>query len=159
MGSATLAQLPAEAPVADNLSPGHMDPLTVLSLVSSIVQLIEAAKKVNDILQTFKDGDKELVALREDIAAFMEALRGFDRILRSRHTIHRVSSPVLEDVLRNSIDIVTELRDRLVQLSSSSLSAVRRAKWVQHKSNLKKLHGRIREKIAMLHTFLSITQA
>ncbi|RYP13978.1 hypothetical protein DL765_006644 [Monosporascus sp. GIB2] len=136
-----------------------MDPITVLGLVSSIVQLIEAASKVSVILRTFKDGDKELAALRDDIAAFIEALRGFDRILRSRHTIHRVSSPVLEDVLRNSIEIVIELRDRLLQLSSSSLSAVRRAKWVQHKSALKQLHGKIREKIAMLHTFLSITQA
>jgi hypothetical protein len=136
-----------------------MDPITIIGLVSSIVQLIETANKVNDILQTFKDGDKELAALRDDIAAFMEALCGFDRILRSRHTIHRVSSPVLEDVLRNSMEIVIELKDRLLQLSSSSLSAVRRAKWVQHKSALKKLHGKIREKITMLHTFLSITQA
>lgn len=136
-----------------------MDPITVLGLVTSIIQLIETANKVNDILRTFKDGDKELAALRDDIVAFTEALRGFDRILRSRHTIHRVSSPVLEDVLRNSMEIVVKLRDRLLQLSSSNLSAVRRAKWVQHKSDLKKLHGKIKEKIAMLHTFLSITQA
>ena len=136
-----------------------MDPITVLGLASSIVQIIEAAHKVNDILQTFKDGDKELAALRDDIAAFMEALRGFDRILRSRHTTDRVSRPVLEDVLRNTMDIMIDLRDRLLQLSSSNLSAVRRAKWVQHKSALRKLHGNIREKIAMLHTFLSITQA
>ena len=136
-----------------------MDPVTVTGLVSSIVQLIEAAKKVNDIFQTFKDRDKELSALRDDIAAFIEALCGFDRILRSRNTIHRVSSPALEDVLRNSMEIVIELRDWLLQLSTSTLSAVRRAKWVQHKSALKKLHGKVREKIAMLHTFLSITQA
>ncbi|KAI0506443.1 ankyrin repeat-containing domain protein [Xylaria bambusicola] len=136
-----------------------MDPVTVIGLVSSIVQLIEAANKVKDILEAFRDGDKELIALRNDVAAFMEALCGFDRILRSRHTIHRVSSPVLEDVLRNSMEIVLELRDRLLQLSSSSLSPVRRAKWVQHKSALKRLHGKVREKIAMLHTFLSITQA
>ncbi|KAL1864293.1 hypothetical protein VTK73DRAFT_5967 [Phialemonium thermophilum] len=136
-----------------------MDPITVLGLVSSIVQLVEAANKVNDILRTFRDGDKELAALRDDIVAFVEALRGFDRVLRSRHTIHRVSSPVLEDVLKNSEQVVHELRDRLLQLSTSSLSAVRRARWVQHKSAVKKLHGNIREKMAMLHTFLSITQA
>ena len=136
-----------------------MDPITVIGLASSIVQLIEAANKVYDILRAFKDGDKEFSALRDDIAAFTEALRGFDRVLRSRHTIHRVSGPVLEDVLRNSMKIIIELGDRLAQLSSSSLSAVRKAKWVQHRSALKKLQGSVREKIAMLHTFLSITQA
>lgn len=136
-----------------------MDPLSIIGFVASVSQLIEAANKVNDILRTFKDGDKELAALRNDIAAFVEALRGFDRILRSRHTIHRVSGPVLEDVLRNSMNIVIELRDRLLQLSSSSSSVLRRAKWVQHKSAVKRSHDKIREKIAMLHTFLSITQA
>lgn len=136
-----------------------MDPLSIMGFVASVVQLIEAANKVNDILRTFKDGDKELAVLRDDIDAFVEALRGFDRILRSRHTIHRVSSPVLEDMLKSSTSIVVELGDRLLQLSSSTSSVVRRAKWVQHKSALKKSHDKIREKIAMLHTFLSITQA
>lgn len=136
-----------------------MDPLSLIAFVASVGQLIEAGNKVNDILRNFKDGDKELAALREDIAAFVEALRGFDRILRSRHTIHRVSGPVLEDVLKNSKNILVELNDRLTQLSSSSSSVVRKAKWVQHKSALKKSHDKIREKIAMLHTFLSITQA
>lgn len=136
-----------------------MDPISIIGLVASISQLIEAANKANDIVRTFKEGEKELAALRDDIAAFVEALGGFDRILRSRVTIHRVSGPVLEDVLRNSMNIIIELRDRLLQLSSSNSSVVRRAKWVQHKSALKKSHDKIREKIAMLHTFLSITQA
>ncbi|KAH7310865.1 ankyrin repeat protein [Stachybotrys elegans] len=136
-----------------------MDPITIIGLASSIYQLIEAANKVKSILQSFKDGDKELATLQGDIAAFIEALCGFDRILRSRHTIHRVSSSVLEDMLRSSLDNIIDLRNRLLQLTSSSLSAVRRAKWVQHKPVLKKLHSKIREKIAMLHTFLSITQA
>lgn len=136
-----------------------MDPISIIGFVASITQLIEAVNKVNDILRAFKEGDKELAALRDDIAGFLEALRGFDRVLRSRYTIHRVSGPVLENVLGSSMKIITELRDRLLQFSSSSSSVLRRAKWVQHKSALKKSHDKIREKIAMLHTFLSITQA
>lgn len=56
-----------------------MDPIAIVSLVSSIAQLIDIANKVNDILRAFKDGDKELAVLRDDIAAFTESLHGFNR--------------------------------------------------------------------------------
>ena len=136
-----------------------MDPVTVIGLVSSITQLVEVAQKVTILIQTFRNGNKELATLGQDVVAFTEALVGFERVLRSRHTLHRVSGAVLEDVLRSSTEIVTELRARMMQLSASNISAVRRAKWVQHKTSINKLHGSIREKMAMLNTFLSITQA
>lgn len=136
-----------------------MDPVTIIGLAAAIVQLVESTKKVIDVIKSFKEGDKELAALAHDLSAFNEALISFDRILRSKHTLHRVSGPVIEDMLGHANDLVKELEAQIIQIGSSSISAIRRAKWVQHKSSINKLHGRIREKNTMLHTFLSIAHA
>ncbi|RYP44901.1 hypothetical protein DL769_011491 [Monosporascus sp. CRB-8-3] len=136
-----------------------MEPITIIGLTASVVQLVNTAKQVLDVIKSFKDGDKELVALSHDLSVFTEALISFDRILRSKHTLHRVSGPVLEDMLGHSNELVQELETHITQIGSSSLSTIRRAKWVQHKSSINKLHAKLKEKNVMLHTFLSITHA
>ncbi|KAI1748630.1 ankyrin repeat protein [Xylaria castorea] len=136
-----------------------MDPITIIGLAASVVQLVDAAKKVLHVIRSFKDGDKELTALAHDLSAFTEALISFDRILRSKHTLHRVSGPVLEDMLGHSKELVQELETHITRVGSSSLSTIRRAKWVQYKSSINKLHTKLKEKNVMLHTFLSIAHA
>ncbi|KAI0531921.1 ankyrin [Xylaria digitata] len=136
-----------------------MDPITIIGLAASVVQLVHSAKKVLDVIENFKDGDKELAALAHDLAVFTEALISFDRILRSKHTLHRVSGPVLEDILKHSRELIQQLETYVTQVGSSSLATLRRARWVQHKSSINKLHGKIKEKNTMLHTFLSIAHA
>ncbi|CAG9946813.1 unnamed protein product, partial [Clonostachys rosea f. rosea IK726] len=136
-----------------------MDPITLIGLAASVVQLIDASKKVIGLIKTFKDGDRDLSSLAQDIFAFTEALIGFDRILRSKYTLHRISGPTIENLLNHAQELVQELETRLIQIGSSNLSAVRRAKWVQHKSSVTKLHEKIKEKNVMLHTFISISHA
>lgn len=136
-----------------------MDPITIIGLAASVVQLVNAAKKVLSVIKSFKDSEKELAALAHDLTIFTEALISFDRILRNKHTLHRVSGPVIEVLLSHSHKLLEELETYISQIGSSSLSTIRRAKWVQHKSSVRKIHDKIKEKNAMLHTFLTITHA
>ncbi|KAI1375398.1 ankyrin repeat protein [Hypoxylon crocopeplum] len=136
-----------------------MEPVTIIGLIVSVVELLKTTKSVVKVIHNFKNGDKDLSTLSNDISAFTEALIGFDRILRSRRTIHRISGPVIENVLRHSTELIQDLEARLLQLSKSEFSTVRRAKWVRHKSSIAKLHTQLKEQNAMLHTFLAITQA
>ncbi|KAL7625834.1 hypothetical protein AAE478_005057 [Parahypoxylon ruwenzoriense] len=136
-----------------------MDPVTVIGLIAAVVELVRATKSVIEVIKTVKDGDRDLSTLSHDVSMFTEALVGFDRVLRGRRTIHRISGPVIGDLLKHSTGIVEDLRTRLGQISNSGHSAVRRARWTQHKSSIKKLHRQLKEQNAMLHTFLSITHA
>ncbi|XXH00572.1 hypothetical protein Hte_006920 [Hypoxylon texense] len=136
-----------------------MDPVTIIGLAASVIQLVNTTKKLYDVIKSFKDGDKELTELANDLSIFTEALISFDRILRSKHTLHRVSGPVVKDMLGHSTRLVQELETHITQIGSSSSAALRRAKWIQHKSSVNKLHDKLKEKNAMLHTFLSITHA
>ena len=136
-----------------------MDPVTLIGLIASVTNLIHASRVTLDVIRTFKDGDKNLAELSNDITVFAEALAGFERVLRSRATVHRISGPAIESVVEVSTNTIKDLRLRLQQISSSDISAVRRAKWVQNVSKIERLHERLREQNAMLQTFLSITHA
>jgi hypothetical protein len=136
-----------------------MDPVTAIGLIQAVVDLVQASRAVVELIKTFKDGDSDLSALQRDISIFAEALGGFDRVLRWRNTMHRVSGPVIEDLLAHASGLLQDLQTRLVKISSSTYSAVRRARWTQHKWSITKLHGQLKEQNAMLNTFLSITHA
>ncbi|KAH8901506.1 ankyrin [Thozetella sp. PMI_491] len=136
-----------------------MDPISVIGLLSSVSELVGASKTILDCIRTFKNCEIELAALSYDISAFTEALAGFKRVLRAPSTLHRVSRPALEDALERSRLLVGELRARLLQLSGSSLSVASRAKWVQHKASIIKLHAQVKEQNAILRTFLEIITA
>ncbi|KAL8941076.1 MAG: hypothetical protein Q9211_001978, partial [Gyalolechia sp. 1 TL-2023] len=107
----------------------------------------------------FKDAERDLRELSNDIHVFYEALKGFDRVLRSRQTRHNVSGKVIASALGEAITTIQDLETRLTQFSSSDVSPVRRMKWVQHKSSVKKLHNRLKEQSAMLQSFLALAHA
>ena len=136
-----------------------MDPATVIGLVASVANLAEASSSVLRLVRNFRDGDRDLAALSHDLSIFSEALVGFDRVLRSRHTIHRISGPVLDQVLKHALSLLEDLHGRLKPIASTDISALRRARWLQHKSTITKIHGQLKEQNAILQTFLSITQA
>ena len=136
-----------------------MDPVTAIGLIASVASLVQASNSVVNVIKDFKAGDSDLVTLSNDLGAFAEALVCFERVLRSRHSLHRISGPVIEGVLQHSTRLVKELETILNQISSSSITTLRRAKWVQQKSKISKLHGQLKEQNAMLNTFLSITHA
>ena len=136
-----------------------MDPITALGLLSSVSQLIQASNSLLELLKAFKDAEKELLELFNDVSNFHEALKGFDRVLRSRQTRHNISGKVINSSIEDAFATIQEVEARLVQISKSEVSPMRRVKWVQHKSSIKKLHDRIKEQRAMLQSFLALAHA
>ncbi|CAF9912195.1 MAG: hypothetical protein ALECFALPRED_007902 [Alectoria fallacina] len=136
-----------------------MDPITALGLLSSVSQLVQASNSLLELMRSFKDAEKEFLELFNDVSIFDEALKGFDRVLRSRQTRHNISAKVISSALEEAFGTIQDLQVRLVQMSKSEVSPMRRMKWVQHKSSLKKLHGHIREQSAMLQSFLALAHA
>ncbi len=136
-----------------------MDPITAIGLLASLANLIHASKSLLEIVKSLKDGDRELLELFDDVSVFEEALKGFDRVLRSRQTKHNISTAVISRALEEASATIQELESKLLHMSKSDVSAVRRMKWVQHKSSLKKLHERVKEQSIMLQSFLSLAHA
>ena len=136
-----------------------MDPITAIGLLASLANLIAASNALLKIAQSFKDGDRELLELFSDVSAFEEALKGFDRVLRSRQTKHNISETVINRALEEASTTVQELESKLAQMSKSDVSAVRRMKWVQYRSSFKKLHERLKAQSTMLQSFLALAHA
>lgn len=136
-----------------------MDPLTAIGLLASLSNLIQASNGLLNVAKSFKDGDKELRELFTDVSVFEEALKGFNRVLRSRQTKHHISAMVIQDALDEAFATVQDLESKLLQMSKSEVSAVRRMKWVQHKSSMKKLHERLKGQSNTLQCFLTIAHA
>ena len=133
-----------------------MDPITAIGLLGSLANLIQASNEALKLAKAFKDGDREITELLNDISIFQEALKGFDRILRSRHAKHNISTEVINRALADASATFQEMDDRLQEMSRSDISAVRRMKWVQNKSGLKKLHERLKGQSTMLQSFLAL---
>lgn len=133
-----------------------MDPITVIGLLASLSSLIKACRSAIKLIESLKDGDKELQELLSNISLFAEALKGFDRVLRSRQTIHGISGSAIGTALDDAEMTIKELEGRLLQLSSVEVSAVRRVRWIQNKSRVKKLQDRLKEQNAMLQSFLAL---
>ena len=136
-----------------------MDPITAIGLLASLSSLIKASNSLLEVVKTFKDGDKELLELFNDVSVFEEALKGFDRVLRSRQTKHNISATVISKALEEASRTIQELESKLVHMFKSDVSPVRRMKWVQHKSSLIKLHERVKEQSTMLQSFISLAHA
>lgn len=79
-----------------------MDPVTAIGLLGSLANLIQASHSLLKIVKSFRDGERELLELFNDIAIFEEALRGFDRVLRSRQTTHNISVSVIENAFEEA---------------------------------------------------------
>lgn len=136
-----------------------MDPITAIGLLATLANLIEASNALLIIAQSFKDGDREMVELCTDVSSFEEALKGFNRVLRSRQTKHNISATVIKRALEEAFATIQELESKIIQILKFDVSAIRRMKWVQHKSSFKKLHERLKEQCTMLQSFLALAHA
>jgi hypothetical protein len=133
-----------------------MDPITAIGLLASLSGLINASNSVLNIMKSFKEGEKELLELFNDVSVFEEALKGCDRVLRSRQTRHNISEKVIHGALEEGFATMQDLENRLVQISKHGVSTMRRMKWVQNKPSVKKLHDRIKEQSKMLQSFVAL---
>jgi len=134
-----------------------MDPISIIGLLASLSTLIESGHKVYNLIETFKNSFREASDLAVTVTVFNEALKGFDRVLRSRQTIHRISPTVIKHALENSKDTIQSIETRLIQLSAHNKAAVRKMIWVKQKSEFNKLLERLKEQISILQTFLELT--
>jgi hypothetical protein len=89
-----------------------MHPILIISLVASVTNLLHASKSVLKVIESFKDGDKNLSDLSNDVIVSSEALSGFNPVLRSRHKLHRISGSVIESVLSKSASTIKDPEGR-----------------------------------------------
>lgn len=136
-----------------------MDPFSAIAVLASLSILIKASDSALEILKSFREGEKDLLDLWNDIAIFEEALKGFDRVLRSRQTKHNISSHVIQNALDEGSATMAELELRLVESTKCNSSTVRRMRWVYHKSDFEKIHSRIKAQNTVLQSFLALAHA
>lgn len=136
-----------------------MDPISVIGLLASLSSLIQASNTLLNVMRSIKDAEKEVLELYNDVSVFEEALKGFDRVLRSRQTRHNVSTDVIDHALQEGSATIQDLETRLVQIFKCNVSAVRRIKWAQQKSSLKRAHERLKGQSTMLQSFLALAHA
>lgn len=133
-----------------------MDPISAIGLLASISSLINESNSLLNVIKDLKNAEKALLELYNDISVFEEALKGFDRVLRSRQTRHNLSERVINSALKEGSVTIQDLKVRLLQIYKSDVSAVRRMKWAQHKSSLMKIHDRLKGQCTMLQSFLAL---
>ena len=136
-----------------------MDPISIVSLLGALCHLLEASNQLIKAVRTLKDGERDFLELYHDILLFEEALKGFDRVLRRKGTNHNISSDVITNAILESSNTIKELNDRLLPILKSESSAVRRMKWLQNRSTVRKLHERIKTQCSMLQSFLTLAHA
>jgi hypothetical protein len=131
-----------------------MDPITTISFVASISQLIGATREVVRLIKSFRDGEEELGDLVNLISIFEENLKGFDRVLRNSQI--RISTETLASAINESSETLEDLEKRLLLILKTEKSTIRRLKWVQHKSAFERISERIKSRCSMLHSLVSI---
>ena len=131
-----------------------MDPLSVLSLLATLGSLIKTSNQLLQIAKSFREADRDLLELCNDVTFFEESLKGFGRVLRSRRTKHGIDILVIKRAFEESFNTIQELETRLSQIAKSDTSAVRRIKWLQSRSAIRKLHERVKSQSSMLQNFL-----
>ncbi|GFF26884.1 ankyrin repeat protein [Aspergillus udagawae] len=135
-----------------------MDPITTIGLVGSIANLITFTGETIQLVRSFKDGERELADLSNHLSLFEENLKGFDRVFRSRRVVHQISVETVKNGIDESYTTLKDLQKRLQQIARSESSTIRRMRWVQHKSSLERIDGRIKGQCAMLHSLVSVAQ-
>ncbi|GIC84283.1 uncharacterized protein Aud_000097 [Aspergillus udagawae] len=135
-----------------------MDPITTIGLLGSIANLITFTGETIQLVRIFKDGERELADLSNQLSLFEENLKGFNRVFRSRRVVHQISVETVKNGIDESYAALKDLQKRLQQIARSESSTIRRMRWVQHKSSLERIDGRIKGQCAMLHSLVSVAQ-
>lgn len=133
-----------------------MDPVSAIGLLASISSLLQASKATLKWLKSFKDAQKDLADLINDLSLFEEALKGFDRVFRSRQTKHNISEDVLRKAINDGTAMIKEIERRLTRVYKSEVSALRRVRFVQNKPAFDALCARIQNQCAQMHSFISL---
>ncbi|KLJ05610.1 hypothetical protein EMPG_10906 [Blastomyces silverae] len=133
-----------------------MDPVSAIGLLASVATLIKASKGALDLIKAYKHAPKDLSELVHDLEIFEEALKGFDRVLRSRQTKHNISEKVLRTAVNDGFATIKDLEKRLMQVYKTENSSFRRVRFIQHKSQFEALDKQLKSQCTQLHSFVSL---
>ncbi|PGH09492.1 hypothetical protein GX51_00597 [Blastomyces parvus] len=133
-----------------------MDPVSAIGLLASIATLIRASKGALDLIKAYKHASRDLTEVVHDLEIFEEALRGFDRVLRSRQTKHNISEKILRTAINDGFSTIKDLEKRLMQVYKTENSSLRRVRFVQHKSQFEALDKQLKSQCTQLHGFVSL---
>ena len=133
-----------------------MDPASIVGLLGAICNLIEANNQLIQAIKTVKNTEKDLSELCHDVLIFAETLKGFDRVLRDDRNNHHISAAVLTKAVQDSSATIDKLRNELSPIVSSNWSFGRRIRWIQKKSKVRTLHGRVNAQSDMLHCLVKL---
>ncbi|KAL2376569.1 hypothetical protein RJ035_007940 [Blastomyces gilchristii] len=133
-----------------------MDPVSAIGLLASVATLIKVSKGALDLIKEYKHAPRDLSELVHNLEIFEEALRGFDRVLRSRQTKHNISEKILRTAINDGFATIKDLEKRLTQVYKTENSSFRRVRFVQHKSQFEALDKQFKNQCAQLHSFISL---
>lgn len=130
--------------------------MEAIGLIASIATLLRASKGALDLIKSYKHAPRDLAELVHDLEVFEEALRGFDRVLRSRQTKHNISKKILRTAINDGSATIKDLENRLTQVYKTENSSFRRVRFMQNKSHFEALGKQIKSQCAQLHSFVSL---
>ena len=133
-----------------------MDPLSAIGVLGTLFNLIEGAHALLRVARAIKEGERDIVELCNDVAFFEEALKGFDRILRKPQMTHNISPVIISKSLQESTLTIQVLHEKLLSVTKFETSSIRRMKWLQSKSAVRKSHERLKAQCNMLQSFLAL---
>ncbi|PGH34569.1 hypothetical protein GX50_02652 [[Emmonsia] crescens] len=126
--------------------------MEAIGLIASIATLLRASKGALDLIKSYKHAPRDLAELVHDLEVFEEALRGFDRVLRSRQTKHNISKKILRTAINDGSATIKDLENRLTQVYKTENSSFRRVRFMQNKSHFEALGKQIKSQ----ETFLAV---
>ncbi|OAX83301.1 hypothetical protein ACJ72_02334 [Emergomyces africanus] len=129
-----------------------MEAVSAIGLIASIATLLRASKGALDLIKSYKHAPRDLAELAHDLEIFEEALRGFERVLRSRQTKHNISEKILRTAINDGLATIKNLEKRLIQVYKTENSSFRRVRFVQNKSHFDTLGKQIKTQ----ETFLAV---
>ncbi|OJD18686.1 hypothetical protein AJ78_01301 [Emergomyces pasteurianus Ep9510] len=129
-----------------------MEPVSAIGLIASIATLLRASKGALDLIKSYKHALRDLGELVHDLEIFEEALRGFERVLRSRQTKHNISEKVLRTAINDGSATIKDIEKRLTQVYKTENSSFRRVRFLQNKSHFETLGKQIKTQ----ETFLAV---
>jgi hypothetical protein len=133
-----------------------MDPITAISLLAALSELIKTSNGALAMISRFRDGESELKDITNDVTVFAECLKGCDRVLRSRQAKHSISPEIIRGVIDEGLATIQDLEKHLAQITGTESSTMRKFKWMQNRSYFKKLHERFKDQILMAQSFVSL---
>jgi predicted RNA-binding protein with EMAP domain len=133
-----------------------MDPVTTVQLVDSAISLLKVCRAVVRTVQELRRADESLLEISHELEAFKEFLEGLKRVLENQGTSHRISTEVLDNVLRESRFTMNNLAKRLNRIRNVQSITKRRMLFLNAQTDISQLRNRLRHHSLRLNNILTL---